>query len=462
MPIFEVLRRHMTMIFAMCIVATVSGYALSFLITERYTASALLLVRPQQAIKIDTHKAEKEFLDFPLSQSMSVETPSKTYIEIIKSRELIGKVVRNLGLDKETEAESSGISKLMPPYVKAAGEDLKQLFMDLIAILKYGRVIGGDPFTKAVKGLEDNLSLKSREDTYLFEITYMGKNAQLAADVANTTAKSFIDFMDEIRLSEAQYVRDHLQAQLEQSRQHLVNARERLQSYKEAHSVFLYESEYTAKLNVISDLQVELAKVEEALVGSQGTLSTVSLAAKRARLISTLREREAELAPLPGIERELKQLELDVQVALAAYEIVEKEFKEADIKHSYPMPEVRLVSQAVPPRLPSSPARATIALVSFLGSLVVSVGLAFFLEYLNRRVRDIHDIEDFVGITVLGTIPRVEPLAPRGSAVKERHVSRLRGGQRPMACRPTITECLAGDLPASEAHDQHEPSDTGR
>jgi len=75
-----------------------------------------------------------------------------------------------------------------------------------------------------------------------------------------------------------------------------------------------------------------------------------------------------------------------------------------------------LVSQAVPPRLPSSPARATIALVSLLGALVVSVGLAFFLEYLNRRVRDIRDMEDFVGVTVLATIPRVEPLAPRGSA----------------------------------------------
>jgi len=62
---------------------------------------------------------------------MSVETPSKTYIEIIKSTELIGKVVRNLGLDKETEAERGGISKLMPSYVKAAGEDLKQLLMDL-------------------------------------------------------------------------------------------------------------------------------------------------------------------------------------------------------------------------------------------------------------------------------------------------------------------------------------------
>src|SRR5207244_13396563 len=97
------------------------------------------------------------------------------------------------------------------------------------------------------------------------------------------------------------------------------------------------------------------------------------------------------------------------KVALTAYEIVDKEFKEADIKYSYAMPEVRLVSQAVAPRLPSSPIPVKIALIALLGGLVVAVGLAFFLEYLNRGVRGIDDIEDFVGVKVLATIPRISP-----------------------------------------------------
>jgi succinoglycan biosynthesis transport protein ExoP len=133
----------------------------------------------------------------------------------------------------------------------------------------------------------------------------------------------------------------------------------------------------------------------------------VSLAARRARLIRSLNEQKAELVPLPRIERELKQLELDVKTADAAYQIVDKEFQEADIKNSYAMPEVGLVSEAVAPRLPSSPRRGYIALASLIGGLVVALCLAFFLEYLNRRVRWIHDIEDFVGVKVLATIPRV-------------------------------------------------------
>ena len=407
LPIFEVLRRRVSMIITVCVIATVAGYAFSFLLSERYAASALVLVRPQQPIKISSDKAAKENLDFPMGSSTSVETPGKTYIEIIKSTELIGKVVRNLGLDQKKEAESGRISQLLPPYVKVALADLMQSFKDLTAILKYGRLIEDDPFTKAVKGVGDGLSLKSREDTYLFEIAYKATDPQGAADVANTTAKIFIDFMEGIRSSEAQYARDQLLAQLEQSRRQVDSARQRLQSYKEAHSVFIYDSEYTAKLKVIGDLEVELAKAEAALAGSQNTLLTVGLAARRTRLIRSLHEQEAELAPLPRLEHELKQLELEVQNALTAYQVIEKEFQEAELKNSYQTPEIRLVSQAVPSQLPSSPGRFTIALASLLAGLVVAVGLAFFLEYLDRQVRGVRDVEDFVGVKVLGTIPRV-------------------------------------------------------
>ena len=98
---------------------------------------------------------------------------------------------------------------------------------------------------------------------------------------------------------------------------------------------------------------------------------------------------------------------MEVQNALTAYQVIEKEFQEAELKNSYQTPEIRLVSQAVPSQLPSSPGRFTIALASLLAGLVVAVGLAFFLEYLDRQVRGVRDVEDFVGVKVLGTIPRV-------------------------------------------------------
>src|SRR5205823_1379414 len=183
-----------------------------------------------------------------------------------------------------------------PSFVRQTVDDLKQWLAYSISILRYGKVVEEDPFARAVKGLEDNLALKAREDTYVFEIKYTGKKQQLAADVANTLAKSFIEFMDEVRLSENQYTRDRLQPQLKQSRQQLDDARDRLEDYKKQHAVFLHEDEYKAKLREISDVELELTKAEEALVASQSSPASVSLAAKRTRLVRLLQERRAELA----------------------------------------------------------------------------------------------------------------------------------------------------------------------
>jgi uncharacterized protein involved in exopolysaccharide biosynthesis len=213
--------------------------------------------------------------------------------------------------------------------------------------------------------------------------------------------------MTDMRLTESQFVREHLKTELEQSRKELDKASQALKNYKEKHAIFLYESEYTSDLKVVSELAVELAKSEAALLGSKNTLSQMTLEARRQGLLRSMKAWEADRTRLPGIEHDLKELELNVQVALTAYKVIDKEFTEADLKHSYPMPEIVMVSHAVPPEAPSSPARITILLVALLGGLVAGVSLAVFLEYLNRRVRSVDDVEDFVGVKVLATIPRV-------------------------------------------------------
>jgi uncharacterized protein involved in exopolysaccharide biosynthesis len=408
--ILDVLRRHITMIIGVSIVATLAGYAFSFAMPDRYTVTALVLVRPEQPVKLGTEKENKEFLNFPMGYASAVETASKTYIQIIKSPALLGQVVTELGLDKEKERDAGGSGKFtrfLPGFLQPIGQGLKSSLNGLMAMLKYGRVIKDDPFTEAVKEVSDGLSLDAHLDTYLFDIKYTARDPQRAADVANMTASKLVQFVDDMRLSETGLQGGHLKSELEQTRLRLDATRARLESFKMAHSVFLPNTEYDSKLKVIGELEVELAKTDATLVSSQNTLSTVSMKARRARLVQSLQELQAELVPLPGIERELSQLEQDVKDALTAYEVVDKEFRQADINRSASVPEVQSVSEAIAPRLPSSPLRGTIALASFIGGLVIAVTLGFFLEYRNRRVRGINDVEEFVGVKVLATIPRI-------------------------------------------------------
>jgi len=405
--LFDVLRRHVYLIVVLCIVTTVAGYGISFLhalIPEKYDASAIVLVRPQRPIKIEPNNSSKEFSDFPVAQTPVVETASKTYIQIVQSPALIEQVVRELRLDEPVKRAAAGdtVFSRIVSSMKDFYDDVQEYAKDAWAVVKYGRLLKDDPFTKAVKDVIKGLTLKSYEDTYVFEIKYSGDDPQTAAAVANTTARLFIAFLEDMRSSEAKAAVDRLKSELEKSQQRHVDARESLRAYKASHGIFLYKPEYDAKLKVISDLTVELAKLDESLAA--GTFDAKTDAKKRERLLKTLDEQRADLSSLPAVERELLLREADVDVANTTYGAVAKELKSEEIKAGA-MPEARLISPAFIPLLPSKPRRDIFLGASVLTGLLVGVALAFFLEYINRRVRGINDIEDFVGLKVIGTIP---------------------------------------------------------
>ncbi len=415
--ITEVLRRHVILIVALTIIATLAGYGISFvsvLIPEKYMASATILVRPHSPMRVGQSSAGKEFLDFPVAQTPVVESASKTYIQIIQTPTLIGEVVRELKLDQKTKTEVVADTWFARTYewVKATSADVVSNLKDAIAIFKYGKLLKEDPFTKAVNDVSKGLVLKSYEDTYVFEIEFGADDPKIAADVANTTARLFIELMQGIGSSEARASADRLKDVLEQSRQRLAEARENLQSYKTTHGIFLYQSEYDEKLRVMSDLTVELAKLDATYASESaagGTIDSDIYAKKRERLVHALADNKADLATLPTLERELQLRQTDVEIADATYQTVAKEMKDAEMKASDTMPEARLISPALPPQLPTKPRRDIITLAALLSGLLVGVALAFFLEYIDRTARGIHDFEVFVGLKVIGTIPR----APR-------------------------------------------------
>ena len=100
------------MIISLGIVAALAGSLTAFVFPAKYAAIALVLVRPQQDVKVDSRVASKEFLDLPMGPA-NIETPSKTDIEIVKSSAFTGQLVQQLGLDK-VETKKGSISQYLP------------------------------------------------------------------------------------------------------------------------------------------------------------------------------------------------------------------------------------------------------------------------------------------------------------------------------------------------------------
>ena len=71
----------------------------------------------------------------------------------------------------------------------------------------------------------------------------------------------------------------------------------------------------------------------------------------------------------------------------------------------YPSENVQIMDEAQIPRNPIKPQKALNVVIAFVMGLMVSVGLAFLLEYLDTTIKTAKDIENYLGLSVIGTIP---------------------------------------------------------
>ncbi|MGW8266731.1 MAG: polysaccharide biosynthesis tyrosine autokinase, partial [Longimicrobiales bacterium] len=119
-----------------------------------------------------------------------------------------------------------------------------------------------------------------------------------------------------------------------------------------------------------------------------------------------LRERQRAF---PELENQLQTLELNQETDQVTYEYLLAQLYQARIMQAAAEPYVDILDRPVGASEINPRGRMNILLGALLG-LILGAGAAFFLEYLDRTVRTTAEVESFLGIPVLGIIPRLRRL----------------------------------------------------
>lgn len=69
---------------------------------------------------------------------------------------------------------------------------------------------------------------------------------------------------------------------------------------------------------------------------------------------------------------------------------------------------INVVDTAELPKIPEKPKPLTYTVLALFLSLILTLGAIYFLEYFNDRIKSKEDIEEYLSISVLGTIPLVK------------------------------------------------------
>jgi len=104
-----------------------------------------------------------------------------------------------------------------------------------------------------------------------------------------------------------------------------------------------------------------------------------------------------------GIEFGVLQREADSNKQI--YEALMQRTKDADISSERRASKIRVVDPAEVPSAPISPNLQRSVMLSLTAGLALSLGLVFFVEYMDNRLKTPQDLKTYLGIPFLGLIP---------------------------------------------------------
>lgn len=145
-------------------------------------------------------------------------------------------------------------------------------------------------------------------------------------------------------------------------------------------------------------------------LASQYIMTEVELASARAllgALETAIEDIRTELDSLPEeiamFERAYRQVEVEKQT----YTTLLVKLQEAKISEATQVGNVSLVDTALTPTRAIGPNRKKNIIIGAFVGLLLGFGLAYLLEKLDTTIRDVEEIEDYLGLNVLGIVPNI-------------------------------------------------------
>ncbi|HHV61075.1 MAG TPA: hypothetical protein GXX51_00290 [Firmicutes bacterium] len=461
----RVLWRWKWSIFILVVAAVVASYIISSRMTPIYETTTTILV-----------KDSSEAVNMPFLQALGGQTgaSAQNYVEILRSRTLMEHVVRRLGLgapvgseefarlknavsvqpvqgtdairisvqssdpgeaariantlvdvfieenQRSNQAATRSAREFIGQQLKTAKENLKRAEDALLAYKKTHRVI--EPGEEAKARIEEIASLQKLE-------------AEAGTDIEEARA-SLVQVRKELERQDPKLVASQTislnplvqeyKAKLSELEASLAAAQEK---YTEKHPAVIalkaeiegVKKSLSAEVTrIVSAETVALNPIHQDLMGRAiaAEAQIIGAEAKRDAIARLIAEKEAALERLPQTEIDLARLMRDQRVAEEIYVMLLTKHEEMRITESMKLANIQRIDPAIIPDRPIKPRKLLNVAIAALLALFVGCGFAFVMEYIDNSFKTPEEIEKYLGLPVLGTIPHMDRVRRR----KRRHL----------------------------------------
>lgn len=171
------------------------------------------------------------------------------------------------------------------------------------------------------------------------------------------------------------------------------------------------ENEISQKVaEIVGSTVSTVNPIYQSLLSQMVTLETnmISLETKSNSISEIVTQYENRLEELPEKEIQLARLERAVRVAENIYLTLLESYQEARISEAMELGDIRVVDAALVPDNPIKPRKMLNLAIGGVLGLMLGIMLVFFLEFLDHSFKSREDVEQYLELPVLGTIPYAE------------------------------------------------------
>lgn len=424
----------------------------SFVIPPTYEAETNLRIKQPKGL------ANSLLGDLPMGNSGATKQLMSTYAEILKSRTVVQAVIDKTQTDgvdeediptydemlkrittqpvKDTEILKVKVTAKSPEQAELVANTLVNTFNERMTYLVRSeqtaiREFIGERLKESKKELEQAETVLEK---YKREQKIVAPEEETKAMVDKFAAVDKLAAENTVAMSAAQARLGTAKQQLNKEKPGFVADSPLIQQYKtklaelEVNLVSL-SSKYTEKHPEVmatraainetnGKLSSEISRVITADAPSmnpihQGLLqsqieSEAEIAARTAQsqaIKGIMTSSEQDLNKLPAKEQGLAKVMRDANVNQEIYIMLAKRHEEARISEAMQPTDVQIIDVAIAPEKPISPKKTLNVVIAAILGLFVGTGIAFLLEYMNKTVRNADDVQQYLDLPVLGSIP---------------------------------------------------------
>lgn len=281
------------------------------------------------------------------------------------------------------------------------GDTISDIIIDRFQLME---LFGTDTRLHTRQALSKISDIKADKKSNIITIKITDEEPQRAADMANAFVEELTKLNNKLTIATANQRKLFYEAQLQDTREALARAEESLKDFMETTGAIRIEGQAGAIFEGIAALRAQTAAKEIQIK----VMKTYATPFNR-----DVKQAEEELA---GIREQLKNLEAkgnahygntviptdqipalgteylrkyrDFRFQEALYELLTKQYEAARLDEANNVTTIQVIDAATVPDYKAKPKRALIVILATVVGLILSICLAFFIEFWEKRKDD--------------------------------------------------------------------------